>query len=257
MPVARRRLLTRRSAAERSRRKFGRRQWARRWLVGRYIVAFVVVVALVVGGVYLVYFSETLSVQGVDVVGAETLSANDVLMAAAVATGGPLATVDLVAIERRVGSLAPVRSVDVTREWPHDVRITIVERVAVAVVDRAGTFRAVDSDGVVFNSYRRAPAGLPVIETDDAADVDALREAVAVVGALPPEVASMVDHLELVSVDEINLALDGEREVRWGSSEQSEQKGQVLLALLKQEAEVYDVSVPGQPTVSGTPPPTG
>lgn len=225
----------------------------------RYLLAFFVTVGLVSAGVYFVYFSETLSVQGVDVVGAETLTTDDVLIAAAVPTGGPLATVDLVAIERRVGSLAPVRSVDVTREWPHAVRITIVERVPVAVVDRGGTLRAVDSAGVVFNSYRRAPAGLPRIETDDASDVDALREAVTVVAALPPEVASAVDHLELVSADEINLALDGEREVRWGSSAQSEQKGEVLLALLQQDAKVYDVSVPGQPTVSETvaPTPTG
>lgn len=253
--MARRRRFARLGQAERSRRRFARRQWARRWLVWRYLVALAVVVALAVGGVYLVYFSETLSVQGVDVVGVRTLSEQQVLAAATVPTGGPLATADLVAIERRVGSLAPVRSVDVTREWPHDVRITVTERVPVAVIERGTVFRAVDSEGVVFNSYRRAPAALPRIETDDDTDVDALREAVAVVSALPPAVTAIVDHLELVSVDEIDLALTDDRQVHWGSSAQSEQKGEVLLALLSQKAEVYDVSVPGQPTVSGTPAP--
>lgn len=253
--MARRRLFERRTPAERSRRRFARRQWARRWLVWRYLLAAAVVVALVGGGLYLVYFSETLSVQGVDVVGTETLTENDVIVAAAVPTGGPLATVDLLAIERRVASLEPVRSVDVTREWPHDVRITVIERVPVAVIELGGVIRAVDSEGAVFNSYKRAPAGLPRIETVGLPDRDALQEAVTVVDALPAEVTAAVDHLELVSADEIDLLLDGDRQVHWGSSEQSDQKGEVLLALLKQQAQVYDVSVPGQPTVSGTPAP--
>ncbi|CAN5402067.1 hypothetical protein BH11ACT8_BH11ACT8_22100 [soil metagenome] len=239
--------------AERSRRKFARRQWARRWLVWRYILAFVVVVGLVAGGIYAVYFSHALSVQGVTVVGAQTLTTEQVLAAADVPQGGPLATVDLVAIERRVGSLAPVRSVDVSRQWPHSVRIEIDERVPVAVVARGGVLRAVDADGVVFNSYKRAPAGLPRIETDDDTDVEALREAVIVVAALPPEVSSVVDHLELVSSDQIDLVLDGDRTVHWGSADQSGQKAEVIVALLQQQASTYDVSVPGQPTISGGP----
>ncbi len=241
------------SETERNRRRFARRQWARRWLVWRRILALVVVLGLVGGGIWAVYFSSALSVQGVEVTGEQTLSEDDVLARAAVPTGGPLATADLVAIERRVAALAQVRMVDVTRKWPHDVQIDITERVPVAVVDQGGTFRAVDTEGVVFNSYRRAPAGLPRIETDVTAP-DALREAVTVVAALPDEVTSVVDHVELVSSDEILVILRDGREVRWGGSEQSEQKGEVLVALLQQPAAVYDVSVPGLPTTSGAPP---
>lgn len=241
------------SEAERSRRRFARRQWARRWLVWRRILALVVVLGLVGGGVWAVYFSTALSVQGVEVSGEQTLSKDDVVTRAAVPTGGPLATVDLVAVERRVAALAQVRSVDVTRKWPHDVQITIAERVPVAVVAQSGTFRAVDTEGVVFNSYQRAPAGLPLIDTDITAP-DALQEAVTVVAALPAEVTSVVDHVELVTSEEIRVILQDGREVRWGGSEQSEQKGEVLVALLQQPAAVYDVSVPGLPTTSGTPP---
>ncbi len=173
------------------------------------------------------------------------------LAAADVPTGGPLATVDLDAIERRVASLADVREVDVSRRWPHDVLIKIVEREPLAVIERAGSFRAVDAEGIVFRSFRRVPRELPLIETSDATDVEALQEAVAVVAALPPEVSAIVDHLELVSIDEINLALRDGRTVRWGSAEESAAKGEVLLALLQRRAQVYDVSVPGQPTTSG------
>lgn len=240
--------------ASRTRRRFARRQWARRWLTWRYLVAVVIVLVVVCGSVYAIYFSDALSVQGVEVSGTHVLSQDDVLAAADVPTGRPLATVDLVAIDRRVSSLAAVRAVEVSRRWPHDVVIKVIERVPVAIVDRAGDLRAVDSDGVVFDSYRRAPRGLPRIETGLDTDVDALREGATVVAALPDEVRGIVDHVELVTADQINLELrdvgKGAREVRWGSSEQSEQKAEVLLALLKREARVYDVSVPGQPTTS-------
>ena len=64
----------------------------------------------------------------------------------------------------------------------------------------------------------------------------------------------LVDHLDLRSVDEIDLVLRDERLVRWGSAESSAEKAEVLIALLSQPARVYDVSVPGQPTTSDTAP---
>ena len=40
------------------------------------------------------------------------------------------------------------------------------------------------------------------------------------------------------------------RQVVWGSAEDSAAKAEVLVALLKEPAKRYDVSVPGQPTTS-------
>ena len=117
--------------------------------------------SLVVGGVYLVFFSSTLSVQGVEVSGTQTLTEQQVREVAAVPMGGPLATVDLDRIAYRVRSLAVVKSAEVTRQWPHDVLIEIVERQPVAVVEIAGELHSLDEDGVVFGSYQRAPEGLP------------------------------------------------------------------------------------------------
>ena len=57
--------------------------------------------------------------------------------------------VDLGRADARVGSLAEVQSVDVTRTWPDGVRIEVVERTAVAVVELAGRIRGLDADGVV------------------------------------------------------------------------------------------------------------
>lgn len=244
-------MASRADAQERSRRRFARRQWARRWLTWRYALLAAAVLAVVGGGVYAVYFSSALAVQGVEVVGADTVGEDVVLEAAAVPTGGPLATADLGAIERRVENLDAVRSADVSRQWPQDVRIEVEERVPVAVVERGGDLRAVDDSGAVFDSYREAPPGLPRIQAADATDTEALRAAAEVVGALSEPVRLLVDHLEVAGVDDIDLVLDDGRTVRWGSAESSSQKAEVLVALLEQPGRVYDVSVPGQPTTSG------
>jgi cell division protein FtsQ len=234
--------------ALRSRQRFARRQWRRRWLAWRYVVAGLLVVALVVGGAWLVYFSNVLTVQRVDVQGQHLLSRQQVLTTAKVPAGEQLARLDVGAIAARLRSLAEVRTVDVSREWPDAVQIVIQERVAVAVIEIGGRLRGLDAEGVVFTEYKKAPPGLPRISSTSATSPDALREAATVVSALPKELAAMVDHVEVLTVDQITLVLKDQRIVVWGSADDSALKADVLLKLLRQPGRIYDVSVPGQPT---------
>ena len=236
------------------RRRFARRQWARRWLAWKYVVALVVVVALAAVGAWLVLASSVLAVEGVDVEGTSTLSAAQVREAADVPVGEPLARVDLDAIRARVEALAPVRSADVTREWPHRVLVTVAERQVVAVVEIGGRLRGMDASGVLFRDYRQAPPGVPRVVTPPDTRSDALQEAARVVGSLPDPIARLVDHVEVKTVDQISLVLRDGREVVWGSADESAQKAEVLAALLPHPARSYDVSVPGQPTTAGTAP---
>jgi cell division protein FtsQ len=239
-------------AVLRSRRRFARRQWARRWLAWKPVLAVVLLVLLLVGAIWLVYFSSYLAVQGVKVSGVEQLSAEQVEHAAAVPDGEPLVKVDLDRIRARVQSLAPVRSADVSRQWPDTVLITVVEREPVAVVEIGGTLRGMDADGVIFRSYAKAPATLPRVQTSTATGSEALREGALVVAALPGGLAAKVDHVDVKTVDEISLVLRDGRKVEWGSAEQTEQKAAVLADLLTAvDAKHYDVSVPGQPTTRG------
>lgn len=236
---------------ERTRRRFARRQWLRRWHVWRRVLAAVGVLVLLGTGVWLAYFSSVLAVSGVEVDGAEQLSADDVRWAAAVEEGTPLLRVDLDAVRRRVEGLAPVRSAKVTRQWPDDVLVTVSERQAVAVVDLGGTLRGMDPDGVVFRDFAKPPAALPRVRVIGDAGRDALREAAQVISALPEDLAARVDHVDVETIDQISLALRDGRVVVWGSAEQSEDKASVLSALLlAREAKRYDVSVPGQPVTS-------
>lgn len=239
---------SRTSARDRTRRAFARRQRARRWLTWRYVVAGVAAAALVGLGVYALYFSSWLRTEGVELIGNDLLTDSQVQAAAEVPTGGPLARVDVSAIERRVESLAAVESADVSRKWPHDVRIEIVERKPVAVLDLGDRVVALDADGTAFSAPPRARQGLPLVKVRPGADKDALREGAAVVAVLDAAVVDLVDFVEVRTVDEIRLQLRDGREVRWGSADQSEDKAKVLLALLDRKARMYDVSVPGAPT---------
>jgi cell division protein FtsQ len=237
----------RRDPATRSRRRFARRQWLRRWLVWRYVIGSVLLVLLSVVAVWLVFLSSTLTVKHVDVQGESLLSRDQVLAAAKVPAGAHLVQLDLGAIRTRVAGLAAVRRVDVSREWPDGVLIKVTERRAVAVVQLGGRYQAMDSQGVLFRSYPRPPAGMPRVVTTATIGSDALAEAARVIAALPPGLAGRVDHVGVRGMDQVTLTMRGGATVLWGSDAESALKAEVLVKLLAHPAHLYDVSVPGQP----------
>ena len=233
-----------------ARRRFARRQWARRWLAWRPVLVVLLLLALVGGVGWLVLFSSTLAVKGVQVEGNAVLAEREVQRAAAVPTGEPLARVDLGAVEERVRNLAPVLDVDVSRAWPDRVRIDVVEREAVAVVDQAGVLRGVDDQGGMFRRYPSRPPGMPLLRIASGTGADALAEAARVVELLPSDISARVEYVAVSTVDTISLRLRSGQDVQWGSAESSAQKAEVLAVLLEQKASTYDVSVPGQPVVT-------
>jgi cell division protein FtsQ len=241
-----------RSPQDRSRRRFARRQWARRWLIVRYILVAALAIGAVGFAIYGIYFSPWLRVEGAEVTGTSQLSQAEVLAAAELPTGDALARVDLDAIEVRVKRLTAVKSVDASRQWPHDVRIEIEEWQALAVVAEGSsyTFLAESGDTFIYEEMPKGPPpDLPRVEVASDADRLALEEAAAVVAALDDEVFRLVDHLEVETADDIQLELRDGRLVRWGSAEQSDDKAEVLLNLLdaRPDAQTYDVSVPSLP----------
>ena len=105
-----------------------------------------------------------------------------------------------------------------------------------------------DASGVVFRDFARRPGNLPLVKVPGGTRDDAFAEGAAVVGALPFRLARKVEYVEVRSVDAISLHLRDGRLVKWGSAGRSDDKAAVLDALLKRPGQVYDVSVPGQPT---------
>ena len=233
-----------------SRRRFARRQWLRRWLVWRYVIASVLLVVLVVGAVWLTYFSALLTVKKVEVRGESLLSEQRILAAAQVPPGAHLVDLDLTAIRSRIAALAAVRRVDVSRHWPDGVQIKVTERKAVAVVDIDGRFEAMDDQGVLFRAYPNPPVGMPRVVSPAGTSSAALAEAAHVIASLPRGLAVRVDHVQVAGIDQVSLAMRHGATVIWGSDARSALKAQVLAKLLPHPAATYDVSVPGQPVTS-------
>ena len=240
-----------------SRRRFARRRRARRWSWWRPVLLLGLVTGLAGGAIWLALYSSVFSVAAVQVEGTDLLSEEQVRRAAAVPDGEPLARVDLTAVEGRLRALAPVRSVRVTRAWPDRIMVRVVERDVVAAVLIGSTLHGVDIDGVVFETFRSRPTGLPLIESRvDAASAqmrEAMQEGAAVATAMPDELRARVDRIWVASMDRIALRLRGDRTVVWGSAEESQDKARVLAALIEARPGVrrYDVSSPSEPTTRG------
>jgi cell division protein FtsQ len=229
-------------------RDFTRRRWRQRLRRLRPFLYAALVLAVVGTGVWLVFFSSVMTVRDVAVRGNVTVSSVRVEAVAKAPRGRQLARVDLAAIQARVETLPAVRSVSVSRSWPHTISISITERTPVAVVDRGAGLQAVDEDGVLFGSYPRQPEDLPLVQTAGDVKSEALAEAARVVTSLRPDIQALVDRVEVETVDRIRLHLSGGRTVMWGSAEDSAQKAAVLAVLLERAADRIDVSVPGRPT---------
>jgi cell division protein FtsQ len=229
-------------------RDFARRRWLQRLRRFRPLLYAVLLLLLVGGGTWLVFFSSVVTVRDVSVEGNRTMSSVRVEAVAKAPMGEQLARVDLAAIKARVESMPAVKSVSVSRSWPHTIAISLTERTPVAVVDRGAELQAVDDDGVLFGSYAHQPADLPLITTAPDVKAEALAEAARVVTSLRADIAAEVEKVDVESVDRIRLHLSGGRTVMWGSAEESAQKADVLAVLLGQPGSEIDVSVPGRPT---------
>src|SRR6202035_3097683 len=95
----------------------------------------IVIAVLSVGLGLLLYFTPIMSVRNLVVDGLQALPRDEVVAAVAVPPGTPLLQVDTDKVANRVATIRRVASVRVQREYPSSLRVTVVERVPVAVKD--------------------------------------------------------------------------------------------------------------------------
>ncbi|MEU3286944.1 cell division protein FtsQ/DivIB [Streptomyces longwoodensis] len=234
----------------------------------------ILAIALVVcgGGVtWLLYGSPWLRAERVSVSGTDVLTPRQVREAADVPVGQPMVSLDTDTIAARVRRALPrVDRVDVTRSWPHGIRLEVTERAPVLLLAgtgrKAGTFTEVDDDGVRFATVPRAPKGVPLLALAASPRGSAsaslrrfgedrlMREAVRVAGDVPAAVARVTRTVKVRSFDAVSLELGDGRTVAWGSSEQGAAKARALTALMKAspDARHFDVSVPTAPASAGS-----
>ncbi|MGH8861159.1 MAG: cell division protein FtsQ/DivIB [Jatrophihabitantaceae bacterium] len=216
----------------------------------KLILAGIGVVLVAAIAVWLVAFSSVFGVGTVDIRGVHTLSAAKVRSVAAVADGTPLVRLDTDAIRRRVEALPGVASVSVTTSFPTTVTITVNERVPIGVVASRAGFVLVDRTGDQFRRVERRPPHLPLFVVPDGTDARTTGGAVATVAAaLPADLLARIASIQALDPNAITLVLRGDRIVRWGSADRSDDKARVLPALLRVHGTQFDVTDPDQPFV--------
>ena len=219
-----------------------RRPWRR---------ALLVVLAAALAGllVWVVGWSTWLGVDDVEVTGATGAEARAVASLVDVPVGTPLARVDTDAVGARVRERITVAEVSVRRSWPGTLTVEVVPRSAALVVrNPQGRLEVVDAEGVTFATVRTAPKGVPVVTATGAEGTtrEALLSSLALLQALPDDMAASVSGIRLSSANLITFTL-GSRTVVWGGGEDSTRKVAILTALLRTKAKVIDVSAPDTP----------
>ena len=195
---------------------------------------------------WVVLASSLFAVRQVTVTGQSRLTQAQVLRAAAVGDGTPLARIDTAAVAHRVRRLPQVAQATVSRTWPHGLHIVVLERRPVVAVPQARGVLLLDGQGVALGVAARLPARVLRLDVPDGTEAGpATKAALRVLDGLPAGLASRLHAVRATSAEQVTLLLRGGRQVLWGGDEDGPAKAAAVTALLAMHGTVFDVSAPG------------
>ncbi len=215
---------------------------------GRTIALLLIGVVLLGSAVWLVYFSQFLVARRVAVAGERQLQSDQIVAAAQVPMGIPLALQDVDAIARRATTLPAVHAASVSRTWPDTITVTVTERRPVLAVPQPDGFALVDNEGVAYAVSATLPAGVMLAEVNPS-DRLLLQQVGSVAAALPGNLSRKVTALAATNTEQISLRLKSGVTVNWGNAVDSPLKADIVAALLKKNrrSAAIDVSSPHNP----------
>jgi cell division septal protein FtsQ len=162
-------------------------------------------------------------------------------------------------VAERVEALPWVASARVSIALPGELRIRIVERVAVAYLSRAdGAFSVLDDGARILAVQSARPPNLPEIvgagpPAEPGRILDAARPGLAVIAALGRDIVGRAATIDVTSGAVVRLT--GTGEVRLGAVDQLAAKVAALKAVLAnlagRQVGYIDVRVPDAPVVGG------
>ena len=231
----------RRKALKSEIRRFTQRSRRRRMLWLGVLGAFV----LLIGGTALAAYSPLFAVQKVTVVGASALDPAQIESALSEQIGTPLALVDAGEVKAALVAFPLIETYALEAKPPHELTVRIVERTPVGVLKTDAGYTVVDAAGVALATTDSQPEGQPLLEIEGGTDSAAFESAGLVVRSLPADLRAQLTRVQASSTDDVTLAL-GDKNVVWGSSEESALKAVVLSRLVagNPDARNFDVSTP-------------
>jgi len=225
--------------AERERRKVARQRAA----VKRAIIAVALVAVVAVSWVGL-RTSALFTIEQTRVEGVRELSEQEVIAVAAVEEGATLLSIDEDAVIERLTQVPWVARVDVVRLFPSTLLISVEERERFAMVDAGATFWSVDSAGrVLGESLPDTSTPLPVIRdvvtfepvAGEITDSEAVKNAIAVLKGISPELLEMTAVVSAPSAQETALLTEGNVEVMLGRADQLTEKSALALEIMREQ----------------------
>ncbi len=214
----------------------------------------VTLVLLAITAYIIVWHTSVFALTTVRVTGEKNVRAQQIIAAAALGNGTPLASLDTGGAASRIEKLPPIATASVSLDWPHTAVITVTERVPAALIPNGSRYDVVDVSGVIFGAVATPTAGLPVIQVQGPSAVKAavVPGALAALKALAPDIVRQVTGISATSAYSISLKLRGGSVVNWGGADDASAKAADLSALLRLgKAARYDVSAPDAPAMSG------
>lgn len=214
----------------------------------RRLIALLLLGVVLLGGAgYVAYFSPLLVVRQVAVSGNAQLRSEQVVAAAQVPIGTPLALQDVDAIAQRATTLPAVKAAAVTRTWPDTITVTVTERRPLLAVRQPGGFVLVDPEGVAFARSASVPDGVLLADVNPS-DRPLLHQVGTVAAALDGRLGRSVRMLAATDAERITVKLMSGVTVNWGSAADSPLKADIVTALLKSKRRAsIDVSSPHNP----------
>ena len=206
----------------------------------------ILVLAILAGAAWALLGSSLLVVRHEEVTGNRLVPDSQVLAAAGIRPGTPLASLNLQAAAHRVERIDQVLSATVSRSWPDSIVISVRERTPVLAVASAGRFALVDPSGVVVRWSSSRPAGMPLLDAPSAQlrGSPGVHAAATVLRQLPARLRGLLESIRAPSAQAVTLHLRGGITVLWGDTGQAQAKAQEVIALLRTRARYYDVSDP-------------
>jgi cell division protein FtsQ len=169
--------------------------------------------------------------------------------------------VDHEALERAVAGYPVVRDLEVTTDFPHGLKIHVVEHVPAAIVAGAGGRVAVAGDGTILQGVT-ADKRLPTVEVEGGVGVERLSDgtalaSAAIAGAAPAALRGRIAEVgEDGQLGQVAQLRDGP-EVIFGDATRLRAKwaaaSRVLADLEASGTSYVDVRIPGRPAAGGLP----
>lgn len=225
----------------------------------------IAVVALCLLGTYWFWFRDS-SFVAVERVTVEGVSGpgSDQVTAALTEAAGSMTTLHVRSdeLEAAVAGFPTVIGVEADADFPKALTVTVRDRPPAMLASEGDRELPVAGDGTVLAGLDVGDAKLPVVEVAKLPEAGALTGAdldmASVVGAAPEPLHELIEGVEISGDEGVEVTLEGDVPVYFGSAERAVEKWAAAAAILAQpklEHLTYvDVRVPERPAVGGAAP---